>query len=864
MNRKRILIIILLCTFSSLINAENSKYIFPLENWEIDSIYKNGPPDEGESMPFYKTIKQIPFVIPDNIDSTFYYLNVYNSGGFSKIYLNGKLIQILGSKQMIQNISQTYKESFRIPVNPSQNIIKIVNYFRKSDIPTTFTITDDNTNPFHLKLYQVANESLSIVYALVTLLLLFTFFLYKNLNTEKLDTNTIKLLIFFILYFISKYLDGNMFPFLGIGLFSNILAFIAWYYLLTHYSKKHNLWSVGRTTLILIITLGLFVIFTIFYRFYTPYLGINFKIIKQVIIISTTIFFTKMIITYGKHDELFLKAGILISLLLQIIAFIILTTSNLPIFGLIQTGFMMIILSLYFNHYLNFNESIKSSDNYSEKLLDSINKLKLEISNKDECISDLKLSNDEVIREKSLFFSTLSSNLRTPLNSIIGYSENLFSTNTIEEFHPIVNEILIESDKMFQSINNIMDFSTRDFTSSDLQLKPFRMKEIFENSVYGSSTISSFKSQIVYLSEKDSDKVLLAGNPRIYQQITTSLLHLLISLNPDKIHLTISNTGITTEYINLLLKFKGVGLDSTDFNIKESFKTNKNIFSTYIKLYGIDVDEKLTDNSYEIDFTFQCALSGNLEPPTKDEQISNMQLYKNLSVLIVEDYKPNLNITKMHLTKMGCDVYTAINGEEAITIFNKEEIDIILMDIKMPIMDGWEATEVIRSSKKGLNTMIVGLTASSLDLDIKHCFESGMDDVLVKPIRKNQLFKKLNSFEQYKPEEFPKPSSLRADYRLSKFETETLFSGSVLQIKKQLEVIEMLISAEDSAGMSKEMPAIMNAALTINAFYYTRLLRNFFNAYDLKDKNRLEQLFNRLKSTIQGVTEENEELFRDR
>ncbi len=178
-------------------------------------------------------------------------------------------------------------------------------------------------------------------------------------------------------------------------------------------------------------------------------------------------------------------------------------------------------------------------------------------------------------------------------------------------------------------------------------------------------------------------------------------------------------------------------------------------------------------------------------------------------------------------------------------------------------MDGWTATEAIRSTEKGLDTPIIGLTASSLDLDIRHCFESGMDDVQVKPIRKNQLYSKLQSLETFKPEVFPTLSSLRADYVISKLETKTLFVSTINQISKQLEVLDILVCAADDTGVQKEILALIHASLLINAFYFSRLLRNFNTSYFNRDNSRVKLLHIRLVEIINIVKEEYELLFRD-
>lgn len=857
---KRILILMWLCTISILLFSNTDNFSLKIDNWDTNTDYTLNINDIFGIKPYLKNIKETLIIVPDSINTKIYNLNIYDHTGFTKIYINDELVANIGTPDQINKNSQIYNESIRVTFKKSLNRVKIVNYSFENLIQTTFEITEPDKSINKIHLYKIFKETIPLIYTLITIFTLITFTLYSA-SKEKNNRHMKFAFIFFAIYFFSIFFDEQIF--LGIELddIQILFASLAWHSMAIYYIKKHHLWSLKRISFTFLFMASVIVLFSVIYVFNTP--KIDILIIKQIAVIFISSSLARIVIKSQKSDELILKIGLVLSIFIQVISFIYLSITNKYMYGIVQTGFLINVLSFYFDFLSHYKDSIKLKDKYNKKIMDSFEKLKQDFNDKDSVILELKSSIEESEREKSQFISTLSSNLRTPLNSIIGYSENLYTTDKTEEIFPIINEIIMESDKMFQSINNIMDFSNKEFTDVDLQLKTFRIKEIFENTLYGSSIINAFKSQINYNAEKDSDKILICGNPRIYKQITTSVFHFLIGLKPDIIDFTITNSGIDRDFMSLVMKFKGNGLDYNDISMEESINNNRDIFSKYIKLYGMKFNEEISDNSYQVEFHFECALAEVENIENKEKKPLDLTLNKNLSVLVVEDYKPNLNIVKMHLTKMGCEVYTATNGEEALTVFNRENIDVVLMDIKMPIMDGWIATESIRSTQKGLDTLILGLTASSLDLDIRHCFESGMDDVLVKPIRKNQLYKKLSTFEDFSPEKFPSFSALRADYRLSKIECEALFKSSISQIIKQLEVIEILTSAEDDKGMNNEMPAIIHASQTINAFYYSRLLRNYFNAYNNRDADRVKELMETLKNTINEVKGEHNDLFRD-
>lgn len=864
MDVKKILLLTLILSQFIKLYAQEEKWELQLVHWTEEASYSNNSFDIDTIEKYKKTVKKTYFTPPVFYRDKPIFLTSDNHIGYSKILLNDKPIAELGSISYIQNNSLGNIRNIKIDINKNMlvglNSITIVSYYKPSNIITSYKITTDQDLPH---LWQLLNRSklvLPVVYALMTIVMMFFLILFKGPEANEKFKYYVILLIICVTSFVLSGSSGDTILSEQFKLLSYPFKIASWLLSIIFYITSNNIWNKKQTmitgSIIFFASLGLLII----YNYNTS--KIDIMIIYSLVISTLNIFFIYIVFKKEEKLEHFFRIALIISLLLNITNFILLCISPFPVYGLNQTAIFVLILAFFMTTIEYIKKSNISSALYNNKLLDSIEKAKVEITNKDNEISDLKSKNGEVLREKALFFSALGSNLRAPLNSIIGYSENLYTTEDIKEVNPLVTEIIIESDKIFQAINNVMDFSTRDFTNSDLLLKDFRMKEIYDNSVYHSSIITAFSKNINCEVIDNSDKVLIHGNPTIYKQVVESVMLFLIELNPEKMNYKIYNTGLTDDYINLAVQFTALNIRDSELSVITSERSNKSTFAKYIKLYNVDFEENVSDENYSILLKFQCSVSK--DSLQKSIVPKNLILEKNISVLVVEDYIPNLNIVKMHLEKMGCNVLTATNGEEAISIFNNEVVDIILMDIKMPIMDGWEATEVIRSTKKGLNVPIVGLTASSLDLDIRHCFESGMDDVQVKPIRKNQLFNKLNSFDKYTPEKLPSRSSLRADYELSKAETDTLFSSSIKQIEKQLEVIEILTSAGDDSGIEREIPAVIHAALTINAFYYSRLLRNFFDSYHKKESQRQKELLLTLKEIIQEVKDLNEDIFGNR
>jgi CheY-like chemotaxis protein len=147
----------------------------------------------------------------------------------------------------------------------------------------------------------------------------------------------------------------------------------------------------------------------------------------------------------------------------------------------------------------------------------------------------------------------------------------------------------------------------------------------------------------------------------------------------------------------------------------------------------------------------KCPLPATDQAAGKNAAESKLLPHYNLvakRILVAEDYEVSQELMKYQLTKAGCLAIIAKNGQEAIRFAEQQSFDLIFMDVQMPVLDGYEATKSIRAMPAGLPTNgraipIIGLTASGFTSDIEQCYAAGMDDVIIKPIHRALLLKKL-------------------------------------------------------------------------------------------------------------------------
>ena len=248
------------------------------------------------------------------------------------------------------------------------------------------------------------------------------------------------------------------------------------------------------------------------------------------------------------------------------------------------------------------------------------------------------------------------------------------------------------------------------------------------------------------------------------------------------------------------------------------------------------------------------------------------QLAKNFKILLVEDYPTNQQIAMKHLQNAGYNATLAENGKIAVKYFKEKQFDLILMDIQMPEMDGYEATRYIRDHENQLNKLgatpvrvpIIALTAHALGGYKEKCLEADMDDYMTKPL-KRELF--LSMIHKWISKKAAKDSPDKQDARplkkeknndtkdypmnyqkaLDEFEKDDAFLKEVIEefienVSEQLPVIQQAIHANDYETMRKESHAIKGGSANLTAMALSQ------KANDLELAGKNEELFDSMNA----------------
>jgi signal transduction histidine kinase len=378
-------------------------------------------------------------------------------------------------------------------------------------------------------------------------------------------------------------------------------------------------------------------------------------------------------------------------------------------------------------------------------------------------------------RAKSNFLATMSHEIRTPLNGLVGITDLLEKTELNDKQKHYVNLISKSSDWLMRVITDGLDFSKIEANELLLMEEPFKLKETLEELCSLYKGVHK-KNQIAFNCQIPDN---LPSNVIGDQLRLTQILGNLIT-NAFKF----TDSGSVSLKVELLEKKKignvvqfmvedtGPGIPSEELvNIFKPFKQvtrpeNKEVGGTglgltiahrLISLMGskLEVTSSLGEgSSFFFSLFFSTAkVKGNTEQ--ENAKKPTVPFWKTKpNILLAEDHEINIEVIGSQLTKMGCNVHFAKNGQEAVEQFKSSVFDLLLMDCQMPILDGYEATKAIRLHEKEKpgehHTPIIALTAYVTIDDKKKCLECGMDDYLGKPFRvadlQNKLFQWLHFF----------------------------------------------------------------------------------------------------------------------
>ena len=378
---------------------------------------------------------------------------------------------------------------------------------------------------------------------------------------------------------------------------------------------------------------------------------------------------------------------------------------------------------------------------------------------------------------KTEFLANMSHEIRTPMNAVVGLANILSASHPLtEKQKEYISTLQMSAEQLLQLINDLLDVSRLESNHVHLEAIPFDLNKVVQDVILINQVKAREKNVLV--EQRGNRCPGLIGDPLRFKQIVMNLVGNAVKFtNEGSVRVNLFATPRTGSHmvdIVMAVEDTGIGISSDKlgdifgkFSQAETSTSRRyggsglglSIAKTLVELMGGQITVTSTPSQGSC-FTVTMALpavsaqeaSAGRQETDREEKIDrNTPAMKSASkVLLVEDYHANVMVATMLLENYGYPYALASSGEEALKKMEDESFALVLMDVQMPQMNGYQATALIREREAAgaPRTPIIGMTAHALKGDRERCLEAGMDDYLAKPFRPETLKTMLEKYSQ--------------------------------------------------------------------------------------------------------------------
>ncbi|MGD2183923.1 ATP-binding protein [Lusitaniella coriacea] len=469
-------------------------------------------------------------------------------------------------------------------------------------------------------------------------------------------------------------------------------------------------------------------------------------------------------------------------------------------------------------------------------------------------LSTAKISADRANEAKSEFLANMSHELRTPLNAILGFTQIMTRSQTLPiEHQESVGIINRSGEHLLTLINNVLDLSKIEAGHITLNEKNFDLHRLLDDIHDMFQLKASDKGLQLFLEPADNLPRYIRTDEVKLRQILINLINNALKFTeqggisirashqpptnnqqPTTLHFEVEDTGagIAPEELNKL--FEAFTQTASGTQAQEGTGLGLSISRKFAKLMGGEMlATSRVGEGTVFSFKIQCleVEAADVEALSTQRRIIALEPGQPRYRILIVDDKPVNRQLLIHLhNPLGFELKEASNGKEAIEMWEQWEPHLIWMDMRMPVMDGFAATQKIKASTKGQATAIIALTASVLEEERAVVLSAGCDDFIRKPFRDEQIFQALEQhlgiryiYEQ---------SASVSEDKVSQEEVLTAENLQALSPELQVQLRQAVISASKKevtavvAAIEGKNPALSEAIATcFHNFEYDKILR---------------------------------------